>query len=286
MNFLPLDNRVIRFVQLPSDTVQMAPMFVYGENLPRKINMAVYPPGDYISNNIRSSGNWEPQLIQPLMEYLRRHTEMHFLDIGSNIGVFTLNVASIRNGKRKILAVDANEKNCQMLAKSLAMNEWRDQVIIINNALDIDKRESRLIIDTNNVGGAYINGTNGSGRNYVNPHIMSIHSIFFDDLLQFIDFKTAAMKLDIEFSENRALKNAKRFFEKLLIPAIYLEWYAPPLRRTKEQYEELLEFFYSRNYEPFSSLRSDRILLRRPNYNDWPHDIVWLLKSYNHTAST
>ena len=55
-----------------------------------------------------------------------------FTDLGSNIGMFSVTVASMG---RKVVAVDASIQNLAYIHKSVSLNGNRENVVLINNAV-------------------------------------------------------------------------------------------------------------------------------------------------------
>ena len=53
-------------------------------------------------------------------------------DLGSNIGMFSVTVASMG---RKVVAVDASIQNLAYIHKSVSLNGNRENVVLINNAV-------------------------------------------------------------------------------------------------------------------------------------------------------
>ena len=53
-------------------------------------------------------------------------------DLGSNIGMFSVTVASMG---RKVVAVDASIQNLAYIHKSVSLNGNRENVMLINNAV-------------------------------------------------------------------------------------------------------------------------------------------------------
>ena len=50
-----------------------------------------------------------------------------------------------------------------------------------------------------------------------------------------------------------------------------MEWYHTKSLSEVNKILNLIEFFYSRNYEPFHQLK----ILTRESWKDWPPDVFW-----------
>ena len=105
----------------------------------------------FVSMNIRSYGAWEPNFVNCVLKIVQRFPEATFLgfshnftdllrinhffifvDIGSNIGMFSLSVAAMN---RSVVAVDADPVNLAYIRESLSLGNFSQNVRIINNAV-------------------------------------------------------------------------------------------------------------------------------------------------------
>ena len=86
----------------------------------------------YVSTELASGRGWETNLVSKVMEAMRLHPEAVFLDLGSNIGAYTLPVASMR---RRVVAVDMMRDNLAYIKTSLAQAGLDSYVEMVNNAV-------------------------------------------------------------------------------------------------------------------------------------------------------
>lgn len=80
------------------------------------LELAIYKKGDIVSDNIRKSGTWETHPWNALKPYMSASTV--FIDIGANIGWYTLNLARSHN----VVAFEPFESNLALLNASLCAN--------------------------------------------------------------------------------------------------------------------------------------------------------------------
>ena len=63
---------------------------------------------------------------------MKIHPSAVFLDVGANIGMFTVVIAAM---KRKVIAVDVDPKNLAYIRKSLKVANTTDYVNLVYNAI-------------------------------------------------------------------------------------------------------------------------------------------------------
>ena len=92
------------------------------------------PPEEdaYVSTELARGRGWEPDLVSKVMEAMTLHPEAVFLDLGSNIGAYTLPVASMR---RSVVAVDMMRDNLAYIKTSLAQAGLESYVEMVHNAV-------------------------------------------------------------------------------------------------------------------------------------------------------
>jgi hypothetical protein len=90
-------------------------------------------------------------------------------------------------------------------------------------------------------------------------------------------YKKAILKIDIEGFEIYAFQNAQLLFDHLDIRIVFMEWaYLAKQLNEMSKIIYLLDFFYSRNYQPFDD--SMKYILQRDSWQKWTFDIVWKKK--------
>ena len=98
------------------------------------MTFCVKPPEEdaYVSAKLAMGKGWEPDLVTMVMESMTLHPEAVFLDLGSNIGAYTLPVASMR---RRVVAVDMMRDNLAYIKTSLNQSGLQGYVELVNNAV-------------------------------------------------------------------------------------------------------------------------------------------------------
>ena len=112
---LPFTSRVARGCQSAPDraecercaTLDVPPPFKTCANEILNASISVhYGVPDRVSNSIRQHGSWDFPLSNLINNDLKKFPGTHFLDVGSNVGWFSLLAASV--GAR-VTAVEAND---------------------------------------------------------------------------------------------------------------------------------------------------------------------------------
>jgi FkbM family methyltransferase len=126
------------------------------------------------------------------------------LDIGANIGFYTLVMARLVGEKGRVYAFEADPTNFEILKKNVEVNGYQN-VTLVNRAV-LDKRgKIKLYVDKGNTAGNSL--FKGKSKKY-----REVEAIKLDDYFKKnkkIDF----VKLDIEGSEGRAMKGMSKILD-------------------------------------------------------------------------
>ena len=85
-----------------------------------------------VSGSIEREGAWEKEIVNNVIRAMESHPGAVFLDIGANIGMYTVVIAAMR---RRVIAVDADPINLAYIRKSLEIENTTDYVEIIYNSI-------------------------------------------------------------------------------------------------------------------------------------------------------
>jgi len=165
---------------------------------------------------------------------------MTLLDIGANIGYFTMLARSIVGQTGKVWAFEPNPLNCTLLHLSLAANSFQD-VEIFPFALADSPR--LFVYDAQ--------GSNGTITPYGgDPAALSartvIRSVVLDDVLR--PDRCDVLKIDVEGAEFLALQGGVNLI-RTHHPVIFTEFSPPALRNVSGvSGEQYLQFLFSEGY--------------------------------------
>ncbi|PAA88245.1 hypothetical protein BOX15_Mlig009692g2, partial [Macrostomum lignano] len=261
------------------------PSPVTGRSLP----CYIYSERDYISDEIRKRTGFETNNVAALIGLLRRIKSdrgvapngVTFVDVGSNIGVFSL--AAMDLGV-PVVSLDANIRNLLRIRLSAEALMTRNR--LNKSASDITTAiRSHLVWNfiSSRVSLSYLNfpvDCNVGGATKFSRAVadtIPVMSSSGNALARILDpGSTLIMKIDIEGGEADFLKTSYQLFDNFSIPVVQMEWLRRHMSRDEQVF--MMNFFTSRGYVPtlggsFASLSTARLA----RFNG---DIVWTKLSF------
>lgn len=247
----------------------------------KKAPICVYNATDdkYISASITNSGCWEKELVLPAMLILEKHREMIVLDLGCNIGVFTITAAA---EGYNVIGVDPLRQNLNLLSKSLRLGGLKKKVRLVWNAISNSRGIVVLKDDNGNVGGTAIETlddpeTKSAGID--EDHVA--FAVLLDDLIDMFDDKPVFIKMDIEGSEFDALRGGEKFFREKDVQYILMEWFQ---HRGKHSGNGIIDFFKRMSFVPYAVYDIGR-RLDTNNSLKWQDNVLWHKQNTRETTS-
>ena len=221
----------------------------------------------FISAALQRRGQWEGGMVDSILNMLNKHPNAEFLDLGCNIGTYSLAAAAFGH---HIIAVDAVIDNLELLYKSLTLGKLQDKAILIWNAISDEYSKVALTKYKGNVGGTAIRDLTTEDKK--NKETFITQTIKLDDLVPLMKGKTVVIKMDIETKEYSALLGGSNFFDSVDIPMIQMEinWH-----RTRESGPKIVDYLAQRNFAVFADPGKLRPL-NVSNIQTWPGDVYFL----------
>ena len=223
----------------------------------------------YVSNYIKRHGIWEGEILRVFKNLLEQDPEMGAIDIGANIGVYTMLAAALH---RPVIAVEARLLHVQMIHHSILESGLQNSdIVLLHNAIsDSHKNMTLTLSDRSNQGHTKVTEEEGVRREIPRSENAHVQAILMDDLLSVVNFPKAIIKMDIEGSEHRAIGQCERLLKTIYVPFIFMEWVFH--RQGKSQ--QLILSVMSRNgYSAFKI--NNKAPLNISRANAWPGDILW-----------
>ena len=188
----------------------------------------------YVSRRIRETGIWEPYETS-LVQRLLRPGDV-FVDVGANIGYFSILAASIVGSQGAVFAFEPDPENCRLLRANSALNNFEQQITVVEAALSDRAGVGELFLSTDNLGDHQVYA--GAERRNSLPIALVQGSDFLQQHLQRIDL----LKVDTQGSEFQVIAGLMPLLVKLAVaPRIILELTPHSLREAGASGRALIE---------------------------------------------
>lgn len=156
--------------------------------------VCIYDTGQdiFISKSLQSSGLWEPKMTKLFQQALRQTESVTVIDVGANVGYFSLYAAALGH---HAVAIEPVNRNVQKLAQAIHINKFQPNIIILRNALSNERRRVHLSLPTATNQGSSKVLTDEELQYSTNT--VTASSIVLDDLIPFINTNDVIIKLDV-----------------------------------------------------------------------------------------
>ena len=220
-------------------------------------DLFVYKEGDIVSQDIISSGSYEPHLLKELSAAMRKAGEhlgvekqdLHFMDIGGNIGTHTLYMELLGYPGIVFEPMPANE---ELLRSSLCANDPDYHVTLFTKGLSDETNLCNVYNPAGNKGDGVVSCPNSEKAGMsIDEFILSgrLEVTTLDDLLgpevRQAPFPVGALKVDVEGFELKVTRGAREFLSHAKIPFIVMETW----NLRQDDLEELMDFFKDLGYK-------------------------------------
>ena len=158
-----------------------------------------------IGSQMVRRGAHQPHLAALLGRILA--PSMTFVDVGANIGYFSLLAARIVDGGGRVVAIEPGARNCRLLHRSLVRNRLGN-VQLHPCAISDDRGTLAYLAEGSNGTIADLDATRDVPAG---AHLVPATTL--DDLLAGLD-RVDVIKLDVEGAEGRVLRGATRTLER------------------------------------------------------------------------
>ncbi|MEO1524579.1 MAG: FkbM family methyltransferase [Planctomycetota bacterium] len=199
---------------------------------------------DVIERELRCGNEWEPHVTRVLQEFLSDGDT--FVDIGANIGYFTLHASKLVGPTGRVFAVEPALPNLHRLVGNLLANSVAN-VSVVSCAACSEWQTVELRLPTiSNRGATTMRDVEGGENMLRTPAI----GIDMDTVLSGIAQRPALLKMDVEGAEMWALRGLENRLRVWKCPVI-CEICDRFLRDMNSNVDELLGFMASLGYEAY-----------------------------------
>lgn len=127
-----------------------------------------------------------------LHNLLNTNMSITLIDVGANIGYFSLLAASLGH---HVVSIEPVEQNLNQFAKAIHLNKFHDKILVLRNVISNERGHVRLELPSNT--------NQGAARVLTDQELVSacntttVSSIVLDDLVNFISTTDVIIKLDV-----------------------------------------------------------------------------------------
>ncbi|KAL3856584.1 hypothetical protein ACJMK2_011319 [Sinanodonta woodiana] len=227
----------------------------------------------YVSGSLQQSGIWDLKQTLLIQRALNEFPEAVFIDVGANIGYFSLLARAMG---RTVIAIEPTDANFLRLQEGVVRNKFSDNILMLKYAISDERTTVVMGEDDHNQGGIAV-AKEISGPANISR---SVEAITLDDLVNLILVKEIIIKMDIEGYECKALYSAMELLEKFKVRYIFMEWLIMPQNQDKKDTPcprvnilHTLANMYSMGFKPYSVHGGE---LDINNSGNWKtSDIYW-----------
>ena len=216
--------------------------------------MYVYSSNDYVSQEILTCFSWEfdetNNLLNALFFYstiynLKPH-EIYILDIGANIGWYSLFIAKYGYN---VLSFEPSEIHNYIFKKNYCLNRELNITIINKGLYDDEKKCNYYTFEENKAYGTVFCDENKN----ISKHLKKSGQVHLTKLSNYIPFllnkKLVLMKIKIDGSEGKAIEGGIKLITKYHIPFIFLEFNPEGLEKHGIDPIKFLKMFLKYGYK-------------------------------------
>ena len=227
-----------------------------------------YKDDVYVSGSLQKKGMWEPHFISQFEAMLNNYPTAHVVDIGSNIGMYSL-FASAKG--HKVFAFEPLQINLQRQCNSIIDNKL--DIKLYGVALSNRPTKVKFQPLKQNVGGTKtiedndINILEGEEhKDYAMAYTLDSFNIPND--------QPVIMKIDIEGSECEMMQGATKFFKTHDVKGILMEW--GQVAKRCSSINDIIKTL-STHLTPYNANGKVQLLEKdKPWKKHW--DVVWKVK--------
>lgn len=197
---------------------------------------------DVIQRNLIVEKCWDPRVLKYLNKYLKRG--FAFIDIGANIGYFTLIASQLVGDEGLVVAVEPSCRALSELSSNIQINQLKN-VIILSIAGGNDYSINKLTQATpNNIGASTLSS-------HVAPFAFeTVPVVPLDSLILLLGLIPDLIKIDAEGFEYQVLLGLKQVLE-LHRPKVICELTEEWLEVNGGNASEILDYMHRLGYKAF-----------------------------------
>lgn len=146
---------------------------------------------------------------------------MVFVDIGANVGYFSLIAAKLVGDQGQVYAFEPDPENFKLLEKNIKVNNYKN-IIAINKAISNKSGKARLYLEPDNLCGHSLVAKNGN-------KFVEVETIILDEFLK--NKKIDVIKIDVEGFEPAAFEGMKNTIKNNDKISMITEFYPEAIKK-------------------------------------------------------
>lgn len=216
------------------------------------LSMWVYDGQDIVSNFVKQDGLWEPletvEVIKKLVFFEKatklKKSDVYLIDIGANVGWFTVNAASMGYS---VIAFEPASSNAFAIKRTLCGAPLLQRhVTLVDLGLGDKFNRCNIVAASHNIGDGHAECTNMDysgipGMIVIGQFNITTLDAFFAPNMFMLQDKVGVLKIDVESFEDEIFLGARRFME-VVRPMFVLAEFHPKFSKGTTA-EELLIMF-------------------------------------------
>ena len=188
-----------------------APVVLRVPNLQHALQLYVHGQQDqFVSRRIREEGIWEPYETSLLLSLLQPGDV--FVDVGANIGYFSVLAASVVGGSGEVFAFEPDPDNFSLLCANAEMNDLGDRINAVEAGLSDVQGVGNLFLSEDNLGDHQIYSADESRASL--PIVLHHGARYLAERVQRID----VLKVDTQGSEFHVMAGLMPLLHDLKTP--------------------------------------------------------------------
>jgi len=195
---------------------------------------------DTLSLSIR--GVWEKFETECIKKILTK--EMVVIDLGANIGYYTLIFAKLVGPQGKIFAFEPEPNNFDLLKKKTLINGYQN-VVLEQKAISNKNERLKLYLDKKNLGAHKLFFTHADQK------FIEVDVITLDDYFNNYDGNIDFIKMDVEGSEILIIEGMSNLLKKNTNIIMMVEFAPILIKKAGRNPEELLEILTKHDFKLF-----------------------------------
>lgn len=247
-------------------------------NTPVSFLMNIHDPKlDSVSSAIHKDGCWECYHVKSMLAALDKYPNSYFLDVGGNIGMWTLSAAA---AGKQTFTIEPSVENYSRICKSVNTNGFHDRMHLMTIAASKEAATFHLKAPHNNKGGTHLVANVDSDK-AIEEGVIKAFTI---DSLNLPTDQPVVMKVDVEGHELDALLGAMTFLKNANI--VYLAIELRPLDgKGSLGWDEVFKLLSAKGLVPFRvDGEGEEVSLDPNDLAQWRHkkhpkvryyDVVW-----------